>query len=323
MVLERPRRPEQVGHGGGEQQRGMQRAASGAGVIDDRPVRVFGEEQGQCRRHGHDERSDGNGRRDRENSRAEPAAAVIAVDPPCEHETGEDQDAEIGHLIAAGRHAARDEAGSNAISERAPLQRARQQPNGDRQVGEAEDLPDMLDAPGGGAAEGEGQRGHDRPGRMPSAVAKEQDDGEAAEAEHAEHDPVRRLESGIGIDEGEDQEGRREDQRLRIGDLRRAGEDERRPERLLAAGERLRHELQLRIEMRLGVPRDRDGAGQPRPAQGEPGGGEQAERPAERPALISLCGRVGWSVGPRVLADLGRQPRPPTQLLGIDHVHAF
>ena len=251
---------------------------------------LFGEEQGQGRRHGHDERSDGDGRRDRDNSRAEPAAAVIAVDPPREHEAGEDQDAEIGHLIAAGRHAARDEAGGKAIGERAPLQRARQQPHGDRQVGEAEDLPDMLDAPGGGAAEGEGQRGHDRPGGVPSAVAKVQDDGEAAEAEHAEDDPVGRLESGIGIDKGEDQEGRREDQRLRVGDLRRAGEDERRPERLLAAGERLGHELQLRIEMRLGVPRDRDGAGQPRPAQGEPGGGEQAERPAERPALIACAG---------------------------------
>ena len=62
---------------------------------------------------------------------------------------------------------------------------------------------------------------------------------------------------------------RREDQRLRIGDLRPAGIEVRAPERRLAVRERGREKLQLRLELRFRVPRNGDGAGEPRPRQSD------------------------------------------------------
>ena len=111
----------------------------------------------------------------------------------------------------------------------------------------------MLDAPRGRGAEREGERGQESARGMPAPVPEESHDGEAAETPHSEHHRVEGPEARIRDEGREEKKRRREDERLRIGDLRLAGEDEWRPERPFAAMERLGEELELRIEMRLRV----------------------------------------------------------------------
>jgi hypothetical protein len=118
----------------------------------------------------------------------------------------------------------------------------------------------MLDSPGGRGAEGKGEGRDDGAGGMPAAVAEDQDDRQRADEQRAEHRTIAPAEIGRGIERGDQGEGRREDQRLWIGDLRRAGEDVRRPERGEPAMPAIGEELKLGVEMGLGVPGDGDGA---------------------------------------------------------------
>ena len=68
--------------------------------------------------------------------------------------------------------------------------------------------------------------------------------------------------------------------------VRLAGEDVGRPEWRLPVGEALRQELHLRQEVRLGIPRDRHAAGQPRPGQCKPAQSEQSQNRQQRPAAL-------------------------------------
>ena len=74
---------------------------------------------------------------------------------------------------------------------------------------------------------------------------------------------------GAALDQREQHMQRRGEHRLRVGDVRPAREDVRRPERRLAGRERARHELDRRQEGRLRVVGHRDGAGEPRPCRNE------------------------------------------------------
>ena len=204
--------------------------------------------------------------------------------PGPEHGAEEQPKAEIGDLVAPERHQPGGDAGHQPENERAPLQRAEQEPQRDRPIGQAHHLPDMLDAPGGRGAEGEGERRRDGADRVPGAVAEQENQRHPAKPEHAELDRVRGAKARIGVEKREKQVRRREDQRLRIGDLRVAREHVRRPPRRFAATDRLRQELQLRIEMRLRVPWHGDPAREPGPGQREPSEAEEPERRPQRPA---------------------------------------
>ena len=81
---------------------------------------------------------------------------------------------------------------------------------------------------------------------------------------------------GAGLSQRQQQHRRREDLRLRVGDLRMAGENVGRPERAVAAGEAGSQELHLRQEVGLRVPGDRDAPGEPRPGENQPARHEQA-----------------------------------------------
>jgi hypothetical protein len=100
---------------------------------------------------------------------------------------------------------------------------------------------------------------------MPAAVAEEQHEPEAAGKQIREGDKIDRAKAWRRVERRKGEMQRREDQRLRIGNLRPAGKQVWGPERLFAAGERGREELQLGLELGLGIPRDRDRALEPRP----------------------------------------------------------
>ena len=94
--------------------------------------------------------------------------------------------------------------------------------------------------------------------------------GEPAEREHGENVDVELAEARDPLEIGED-DGRREDQRLRVGDLRHADEAAGIPERRLARVQGIGEKLELRLEQRLGVIGDGDGAAQPGPGEDHPG----------------------------------------------------
>src|SRR6476646_10771153 len=120
---------------------------------------------------------------------------------------------------------------------------------------------------------------------MPAAVAKEQDYARATGVEQHEFQNVAKPWAWVGHEQRRhDMEGR-EDQRLRIGNLRPAGENVRRPERRLTGCERAGEERQLRIKLRGGVVGDFDRAGEPGPAEGQKGNAVEAKRPREREPL--------------------------------------
>jgi hypothetical protein len=117
---------------------------------------------------------------------------------------------------------------------------------------------------------------------MPAAIAEKQQHADGTGEEIREGNEVDGAETRGRVERRQRQMERRQDERLRIGDLRPAGKHVRRPERRLAACERRRHELQLGLELRLGVPRNRDGAGKPWPGEERKGRSDHRERGRKR-----------------------------------------
>ena len=180
------------------------------------------------------------------------------------HVADQEQRTEKRHLIRLHHHQAGRDAGEQPVDERDAVERTRDQPQRDREEHEALDLSDMLDAPRRGSAERKGERRHDAAGRVPAAIAEEHQHRDAAEREHAKHRHIEGMKARMRRQQRE-QDDRRKDQRLRIGDLRHAAEDIRRPERRLARWMRVGEELEFGLEQRLGVIGNRDGAREPRP----------------------------------------------------------
>ena len=134
----------------------------------------------------------------------------------------------------------------------------------------------MLQAPGRRTAKGESERGDQRAFRAPAAIEKQHHQSQPAEREHAESDGVEGYERRRAIKQSQQEMRRRENQRLRIGDLRMAAKDVGRPERRLARVQRAGEKRQLRIKMRLGVPWNGECAREPGP--GEQQGASQKQR---------------------------------------------
>jgi hypothetical protein len=275
-----------VGVGGAEQIRddeheeehGVQRAASGRFQADDGTVAGSGQQRGEH----HRDHGDGGGRhgacRERKQRAADAREPPAAVEPPRDDVKGEHVKPDQRHLIASDDEERDHGAGRKAEAPGRAVQRARHEPQRDRHIRQADDLAGVLQARRRRAAEREDQRRDHRAAGMPAAVAEEQHQAGAAGKQIGEGDGVDGAEARGRVEPRQGEMQRREDQRLRIGDLRPAGEDVRRPERLLAARQRRREELQFGLKLRLGVPRDRDGAGQPRPRQQGEGGGVEEQR---------------------------------------------
>src|SRR4029077_16929205 len=92
---------------------------------------------------------------------------------------------------------------------------------------------------------------------MPAAVTEEQHEPQAAAEQIGEGDQISFAKAGRRIERRKGKVQRREDERLRIGDLWPARKHVRSPKRRLPARERGCEELQFGLELSLGIPRDR------------------------------------------------------------------
>ncbi len=97
---------------------------------------------------------------------------------------------------------------------------------------------------------------------MPAPVPEKHEHGKARQSEKAEAIKIELTKARGGLQVSE-QERRRENQRLRIGDLGRSSEHIMRPKRRLTRVKGICQKLKLRLKMRLGVIRDGYGAAQP------------------------------------------------------------
>ena len=163
--------------------------------------------------------------------------------------------------------------------ERPEVERAAERKEGQRKPGETQHLSDMLDAPRRRAPEDEGDGGDQRALGAPAAVAEIEQHAKAAERQHAEQHAVGELEGRRRAKQRRHQIGRREDQGLRVGDLRRACENVRRPERTFTPVQALREKLQLSVGVSFRIPRDRHDSREPWPADRHHGEGEKADGP--------------------------------------------
>ena len=214
-------------------------------------------------------------------ARAQPLDDAVAGEPPGQHVAGEHIETQQRHLVAADRQKPAECARGEARAPRCAFQRPREEPQDQRQVREADDLADMLDARARCAAEREGERRHHGAAGMPAAVAEEQDDADPAECQIGEDHRIEGPQADRRIERCEQHVQWREHQRLRIGYLRPAGEHVRRPPRPFAVRDRGREELHLREELRLGIPRDGDVAGEPGPCGQRERGQEDGDRGGE------------------------------------------
>src|SRR3990172_4733306 len=165
----------------------------------------------------------------------------------------------------------------------------------------------MLDTPRRRRAECERDGGYGRARRGPSLVLTELEDGKAAEGEHREHVNIELPEAWDFFEVGED-DGRREDQGLRVGDLRHADEAARIPEWRLARVQRVGEKLELFLEQGLGVIGYRDRAAQPRPGQDEPGGQVYARgKGVVSRAPRSQVGRIVHVISSAAIQGVGRR----------------
>ena len=265
-----------------QQVRRMQRAASRRHQVDDRPVGGGGEQIGHQDREPGDQGGCDPCGDQRPDACDDPRERMHAGQPVRDHQAGHHVEAEQGHLIAPERDQAAGDPGRGTCSLRRAHKRPRQQPEGERQPGEAGDLAGMLQPRSRRAAEREPERRHQRAGDMPAAVAEQQDDADAAEKQRREGHGVGGAEARPRVEPGERQMQGREQHRLRVGDLRPAGERIGRPQRRLPGGERGGEELQLRLDLRLGVPWNGDGARQPRPGDHHEGEREDRNGGGER-----------------------------------------
>jgi hypothetical protein len=161
-------------------------------------------------------------------------------------------------LIAAEREQTNHNAGSCTIAKRRAIKRAGQQPQRKRHIGHAHDLTDVLDSRRRRSAEAKHKCRDQRTGHMPAPVTEERNEAHATGEQHREWNCVRRLKTRRRHGKSQQEVKRREDQRLRIGNLRPPAKDMRRPEWRLAFRKGCRQELELRMELRLRVPRNRD-----------------------------------------------------------------
>jgi hypothetical protein len=275
---------EQAADQHGEQRGRMERALRRLGVMKRRAVARLREEEREQNRHRHDEQARDRRRDERPRRAAQRLIQRRLRQPVVGNEADQEQRAEERNLVRLHQHQSGRDAGKQAIEQRRAIERAREQPQRDCKEHQALDLPDVLDAPRGRRAECEGERRHDAAGRMPAAIAKEHQHREPRAGEQRQHGDIERMEARMRRQQRE-QNHRREDQRLRIGDLRHAAEHVRRPERRLALMDRVGEELQLGLEQRLGVIGNRHGPREPGPAQRRPCQQEQRDRKRSRPPL--------------------------------------
>ena len=288
----------------------MQRAARRRRVADLRPVRARRQQRGHDDGNGGQQRRAHRRRRQRLDAGAHASERLIAGRPIRQHESGDHVERQQRDLIPSDRHQSGEHAGRHPRPPRRALERAGDEPERQRQIREADDLDGVLHPGIGGAAERDRHRRHQRASRVPAAVAEEQDDADSAQEQIGEGHGIEGAQADRGFRRGEQRMQRGEHQRLRIGNLRPAGEDVGRPPRPFAARQRSGEELHLRKELRFRIPRDRHRAGEPRPGRHQECEREYREADGERNARRRGCGgrrRLPGVRSPRVEATIERR----------------
>ncbi len=191
------------------------------------------------------------------------------------------------HLIRVKRNQRREKARQCAIARGAEAQAALQHPERPGEIDQRKDLPRMLDAPRGRTAIGKGNGRNERCRGVPAPVTAETENAERAEKQAREGHRIGHAHGGVGREQRQQQMRRREDQRLRIGDLRVPAKHERRPERAFTAMDGLCQKHDLRMEMRLGIPGDCHGTGKPGPGKPQPDQHEKPRHRKPRPRIVS------------------------------------
>ena len=217
-------RAEQVGGEEGEDGNGMEGASAGTCEIDVGAVGLEREGRGQQDGKGNEREAGESCHRKGEGGAFQGCDGFGGLKDAPEGIGDEKVDAEQGDLVAAKNEDGCGDAGSKAVKDfvggfGVSGEGAIEQQEDDGEHREAEDLAGVLDAPGHGGAESEGDGRERCTCFVPAAVAEPGNEGKAADEDGDEDGGVDGPGAGVGVKASEDDEGRREDHRLRVGDL--------------------------------------------------------------------------------------------------------
>ena len=173
-------------------------------------------------------------------------------------------------------HDASGKTSQNPVQHGLPFERAREQPEAEHGKGERLDLLDVLNTPDRRTAKSGCQRGHSGARRVPALVLEQHENRKRCQPKKQEAIKIELPETRLGHEISQKERGR-EDQRLRIGNLRRARKDIVSPEGGLAGVKGIRQKLKLWLEMSFRIIRNRDGARQPRQGEYQPAYGYRAK----------------------------------------------
>ena len=140
---------EKLRHRCGQQQSRMERTATGACAVDDKTVGIGVEQDGQDKRHGRHQQSCREAGSQRSKGFPQGDARQRGEDHMADDDADQQPDRQISDLIPPQHHEACDNSRGETIGRRGTVQRTGEEQPGDRPVGKAENLSQVLDAPGG------------------------------------------------------------------------------------------------------------------------------------------------------------------------------
>ena len=216
---------------------------------------------GECRElHGEQQRNgkQRGGNEGHGGDRRPPLAQVGAPVACREHVAGEHRGEHEGQqqrlVVAADRQGRGDHPERARQQDGAAIERDLHQQQRQRKEPVADDDAAVLQPARRRAAEHEDGRGQDRGRHRPAGAPTERTDGEPADQQVRVDDEVESTEGGRRIEQRPQHEGRREDQRLRVGDARVPAVVVGVPERRVASVDGGGEEAEECVELVLGVP---------------------------------------------------------------------
>ena len=218
IIVGLAQRAEDVAEQHRREARRRQRSHRGDAEAEGRPGRGREELHRQHDRNGKQRRADDAGCRKHADAAAGEGEAVVRDRDAMDDEADEREGAEERDLVAPDRHHGGNRGEEHGVAVGAPVERLLEQPQRQREEAVAEDHAGVLQPRRRRAAEHEDHRRDDGAGRGPAAAAEQHQDGERAGHEMREDDGVEKLHRRRGHRPGKQQHGRREQQRLRIGD---------------------------------------------------------------------------------------------------------
>ena len=191
----RAHRAEEIGKSELQEMHGVDRAGGGRREADLGAVRASRQQRGHHDRHGGDDRG-----AYLERTRPGPRRAR---EPMRQHKPREHIERHQRDLIASDRHQSANRARGQTRPPRRALERAREKPEGKRQICKADDLAGMLNTRTGRAAERKGHSGDECPARVPASVVEEQNDSDGTEEQIREGHGIEGVQTDRGIGGGQ------------------------------------------------------------------------------------------------------------------------